>query len=82
MRIYLLLESFDEASHNSRAVCKLALYSWATDWKGKWALSANHLDGKNPIPKIWQLWTGAWLITDALKDTDYPSPPKKGWATP
>ena len=23
-----------------------------TDWNGKWALSANHLDGKNPIPKI------------------------------
>jgi hypothetical protein len=27
-----------------------------TDWNGKWALSANHLDGKNPIPKIWQPW--------------------------
>jgi hypothetical protein len=48
-----------------------------TDWNGKWALSANHLDGKNPIPKIWQPWAGARLITDALKDTDYP-PPLKG----
>ena len=48
-----------------------------TDWNGKWALSANHLDGKNPIPKIWQPWEGARLITDALKDTDYPPPPKK-----
>ena len=25
-----------------------------TDWNGKWALSANHLDGKDPIPNIWQ----------------------------
>jgi hypothetical protein len=48
-----------------------------TDWNGKWALSANHLDGKNPIPKIWQPWAGARLITDALKDTDYLPPPKK-----
>src|SRR5271168_1728518 len=48
-----------------------------TDWNSKWALSANHLDGKNPIPKIWQPWEGARLITDSLKDTDYPPPPKK-----
>jgi hypothetical protein len=48
-----------------------------TDWNSKWALSANHLDGKNPIPKIWQPWAGTQPITDALKDTDYPPPPKK-----
>src|ERR1700716_299859 len=32
---------------------------------------------KEPYPKIWQPWAGARLITDALKDTDYPPPPKK-----
>jgi hypothetical protein len=40
---------------------------------GKWAVTTNWLDKKNPIPRYWQPWSGARLISDALKDTDYPA---------
>jgi len=46
------------------------------DGDGKWAIATNWLDKKNPIPRYWQPWSGARLIPDALKDTDYSAPSK------
>jgi len=43
------------------------------DGDGKWAVTTNWLDKKNPIPRYWQPWSGARLIP---KDTDYPVPSK------
>ena len=47
-----------------------------TSGDGKWAVSTNWLDKKNPIPRYWQPWSETRLILDALKDTDYPAPSK------
>jgi hypothetical protein len=48
---------------------------------GKWAVTTNWLDKKNPTPRCWQPWPGTQLIHGALKDTDDPEPSKNSRAT-
>ena len=44
---------------------------------GKWLVSTNHLETKNPIPRIWSQWKDEILIGDALTRVDYPPVSKK-----
>jgi hypothetical protein len=45
--------------------------------EGKWIVSTNHLETKNPVPRIWSQWDDKILIGEALTGVDYPPVSKK-----